>query len=247
MKKRAKIMEELHDGMETMEQELVAVEAMEQEMTRRLQELLEKSTVMIRAGEKAPAYMSERVKRLHSLIRKLIEERGYSPSAYHPLHRQIDRIRDTDLSDFFSPALSRRIDSMYGKRQEDANAVFYELGNVRFCVFGKIVETVEGVDFERGESLARSRGVGFLFPETAEGFEKSLQRCSLMFVELHDGEMAALFCERVTDKRMLDRFGIRRELTALSEPHRFVEGYFLIEGQRNYLIHPDSKIIALNL
>ncbi len=117
-----------------------------------LNALSDRAREMEQAAAKGPAYLRERAGRFAALVKQTREKIGYDPARYHPLHRQIDKMKDTDLVDFFSESLQKRVDRLVTGAQQVQESmqpgyrgvVMYELSGMTFATAGRVVRYVAG-------------------------------------------------------------------------------------------------------
>ena len=221
---------------EDLESRINGIELADSRMLEDLRNLLLESTVFLRESENAPVYIQERAKRLHNLLREKEDKAAYRASQYGPIYRQIDKIKDTDISDYFSPALKKRLDNMYPCRKTKGNAVFFRLGKTKYAIFGKIIKIIKAVPFSDAAKFHPSGTEIEIFPPKSEAFSSEIKNAEkLMILETARGTFGA-YADELLGKKELDLDHVRKNLFDIYYPHRMIPGKFRIEGITYYLL-----------
>jgi hypothetical protein len=227
---------------------------MDREISLKLRTLLLSSTTILREAESGnfPSYMRERIFRLQALLKKM-ESAGYDPKKYHPLYRQLAKILDTNISDYFSPAIDAGIDRMvkasrYGsqitERGIDNNTerdryILYTLGKTGLSIYGRLVKKIGRIGFDRAKERMAEDGVSFLYPDSGGGFSKEIERGLLVYAVSgsNPGRRGALYIERIVQK-LSDAIIIKdpSDAAARELSDGAIRGRIRFEGKYYYLL-----------
>ena len=230
-------MESIEAGLEDVENSILELEKCDIEYGRIYRTALEHAVLLLRGSEKAPSYIQERVKRLHALLYGMHEQMAYRSSCYNPLHRQISKIKDRDISGYFSPLLQKHIDRMYPCTEKNGNLILFSLGRSKYAVFGRIKEQIDSMESEKiSEILEKKIPV---FPEQSEVFQQEIFNAARMLHvqnKIH-GEFA-LYCDEVMDVQEVDQEHTEKNLYPLKVPYPHVPGRIRFRGNSYCLIRP---------
>lgn len=229
-------MTEIMSRAEALETRINEMERFDAENLDRLRSALEDCTVFLRESEKAPVYIQERARRLHSLLKEKENTSSYRASQYGPIYRQIDRIKDTEISDYFSPALKKRLDNMYPCQKKKGNTVFFHLNSTCYAIFGSIMKIMKPVAHEEASKFHPGGETVTVFPPMSEAFAEEIASSAKLILFKTKRIPLAVYADEIIDKRDLDQDHIKNNLLDIYYPHRMIPGKFRLEGKSYYLI-----------
>ncbi len=130
------------------------------EMEQTLQKILIETSELIENNQgTAATYITERALRLKDLLLDLQEQRSYKSNYYSPIYRQLDRLSQSDLADYMSSAMNRKLGKslMSGNFLSDYTGkkryVTYTLDGVTFQIYCRIIEIINDTTSEISKRL----------------------------------------------------------------------------------------------
>jgi len=232
-------MESIESRVGEIEKNLLELERFDIEYGREYVSALENAVLLLRESENGPAYVQERAKRLHSLLFHARDRMEYRSAFYNPLHRQITKIKDTDISDYFSPALRKRLDGLNPCLEKKGNLILYRLGRTRYAVFGELKERRDAVSYKELKKMSFSGSEPYIFPPESKSFQSDIFNAkNFMIVNHKVNGVYALYYDEILDIREMDREHIEKNIYPLRRPHPNVPGRVKIQGTSYCLLRP---------
>jgi hypothetical protein len=163
----------------------------------------------------------------------------YRSSIYNPLYRQIAKIRDSDISDYFSPALRRRVDGLIPGQNKKGNLILYSLGKTRYAVFGELKEKQNAIPYDEIKKVSSPDMDLSIFPPESETFKSDINNAKY-FMIVKDKVLGnyALYYDEILDIREIDKEHVEKNIFPLKRPHPNVPGRIKIQGITYCLIRP---------
>ncbi len=265
MKKRQHTLDRTHNLAHGMLQKLGLLEKTHQAMEELLQSMGEDvAELLFENRESSSRYITERGLRLKELLLNFQNRYGYRSGVHAPLYRQLDRILNSDLSDYLSPAMHRvmeKIGCTDGRAAEQPgldnqiHTYHYRLGELHFSFTGKIIEYMKNINevdaaqlLEKlGDKIEKPGGTHYpfvLFPHRGTTFyEKaaSSRFRHLSLVEIPGKRvLLGLWCDDLPQKQEKDDPVAASTLEKLTSAHRIIGGRFRKEGSYYYHIDPSD-------
>jgi len=234
-------MQSIESRVEDIENSILELERYDIEYGEKYRSALENSVLLLRESEKGPSYVQERAKRLHSLLFKIQDRLDYRSSFYNPIHRQISKIRDLDIVDYFSPTLKKRMDRIVPCMEQKGNLILFRLGKTKYAVFGVLKEKIDAMDAEKVSELLSCEEI-CCFPPESELFTGEIMNAeSLLHVENRIHGNFGLYCDEVIDIRNVDRELTEKNIFPFGRPHPNVPGRIKLQGVSYCLVRPWIK------
>lgn len=241
MKKTADLLDQLQSLSDRLQRELLQLEEHHYRTEERYTRLFENSAELIHLADSGPAYIRERARRLQGLLTRLRAEIGYSGKRYHSLYRQIDRMQDSIISDFFSPLIEKQMNRILRKEYPEkltsaTTLLIYRLDGMLFGVSGQVLRRYERV---KPQSSIRLRNGDPLecFPERPEGLtETDRRRPGLLIISRDPAPPLGLWFDRLLEIRRKDAAELLAGVQPLDFEHRYIKGRIRSEGRTIYLI-----------
>ena len=232
----------LEEGLHDLEREQFAREA-------DFQRLYADSAELLGLSRKGPAYIRERARRLNDLLDREHQRVGFDDRRFQLLYRQLDKIRDPLLSDYFSPSLARRLErTLSGKRPSPADSVspplIYRLGRLWYLLERPIYKIVTGLTPDEARRREFRPGPLEYFPPAGhalfQGRESDRDPLRLMIVRRSEADaFLGLWFSETTAISQGDAERLRHNQEPLARPHRWLTGRVLFGGRQVYLIRRD--------
>lgn len=256
MKQKISRLEEVQSGASELKKMLLYLDEQSVETDAKLQKMLIRSSEL--SSNQDNGYIRERIKRFHSLLQKHQQRLQDDARSRSLLHRQIDRLLDADLIQYYAPAVDKRISSLSSldvtekqdqvllhselKNLHRRKVVLYEFDGMQFLVIGLILKTGSGRPAAPPRVYADNQTVQF-FPYTEE--HRRTEKTGLAVIK-GKGSTIALWVDRLIEiydyesvmKDDVDhplQHALRSSLEGAGE-HRFVQGKFRYRGRHSFLL-----------
>lgn len=210
--------------------------------------LLEVASLIEMTGKDNMSYARERAIRLQSLLKNFQKQILQIRQDFSLFHRQIDKILDMEISDYFDPALNRRIDDIMDYRvKEDLQSkkrnrlLGYRLNGMTFAVHGKVLRHLENIDIDQYNPSEHTDHGEQYFPESIREYlsrRQGSRRLDLLVV-LPDksSRPIGLWADELVEVDEMDARMVDDHLEALQRSHRLIKGRIRIKGRNIYLLN----------
>ncbi len=188
-----------------------------------------------------PAYVRERARRLNDLLNRLHRATGYMPGRFRLLLRQIDKIKDPVLSDYFSPSLQKRLDRLTEQNAPAARIptrpLLLSLGNLNFCLDAPVCQVLRAVRVAGQSAWKFPRGPVDFFPgnlDTAFAPDPAPDRLNLL-VARQKNRFLGLWFEQTARVSREEADRLTRNARPLERPHRLLAGKTKFAGRTVFI------------
>jgi len=239
-------MDSIESRVEDIEKNLLELERYDIEYGREYSAALENAVLLLRESDNGPAYVQERARRLHSLLSHIQDRLEYRSSFYNPIYRQITKIRDTDISDYFSPALKKRMDNLVPCAEKKGNLILYRLGKTNYAVFGTLVEKTESLSPDELMSKFSQEKYFSVFPHQCKSFQSDIENSGGVLIINHPVHgKYGLYYNEILDIKNMDSEHVEKNIFPLKRPHPNVPGRIKIHGVSYCFLRPWIQMPAL--
>lgn len=263
MKQTIGQLEAVQSGAEKLKQLLLQLDEKSSEMGDILQRLRQQAAEVSSVAE--AGYIQERLHRFSALLSDYPAQTGSALKASSVLHRQIDRIMNADLIQYYSPALERRADKLVqsfetrGNQSRDAFAFYkltnrhrvkiltYTFGGLHFAVSGRVLKTLTGNPHRPPKVMAGGDTVE-TFPCRGDQFctDRAQSGKSGMMVVKGSKKCVGLWADRLLTVEDFDtvmdeqenhplQHALRSSLESVAK-HRYIRGRFRFQGKIWYYL-----------
>ena len=218
MKKKGMEMDDVQASAHQIEEMLLELEKLHMQFQDKINEVLSSAAAL--TSLPSSSYVKERSQRLIKVLQSFQEKKGYDPRSFHPLYRQIEKIKDQLLSDYFSPSIDRMLHSIQKKDEMKMGFITYQLDGVYFGIRGSIVNTPERIDIK--------------FPSREDSsFFKDKEKRNYIYVQSNSSIIYAL---QYDDHYKIVENKEKLKLNPLEVKHSIIKGWIKLEGKKIYII-----------
>lgn len=258
MKKKGEYRDRIDRLAAEIQENLFDIEKSHRSTGEKIQRLQEEAAELIGIGsESGSSYVQERALRLQTILGRLDGQYNLLQAEFGILHRQIDKIKDTVLSDYFSPSLNRRIDKLVESRfapegttvarpSRKNRFIIYRLGEMHFGVYGRLIKHLKNISAGSAKKIKIQEGqIGF-FPEKEDSAffrEEDTEIRDLLVVKRPgmDSKYMGLWCEELVRLEERDPSDIEARIQPLNVPHRYVAGKMFMGGVAIYWLKNTAR------
>lgn len=242
MKKTGDLQDQLHFLTLQIEQKLLELEKNHTQQSQGYNDLFAEVGRLAELSAQGPAYVHERSLRLCSLVSKINTEHASTGRVYGALFRQISKIQDNTISDYFSPAVNRNLDRILRQRtrfRTGTHLVIYQLGDMLFGVYGQLSKRFRGIKGNRTQKIKVANKQIEFFPHNLQIFtnaDHESKSYDLLIFRSKSGKHYGFWTEGILDMQKEAPAKIQTTLHPSAKLHRLVSGSFQKSGKRVNLI-----------
>ncbi len=236
-----------------LQEAVLSIEKLEIEVSQKFQDSRQLSSALAHEAADAPMYLRERSARLAALIKKMHLEIDDHRQRLSVLFRQIDKMKDPLLSDFFSPMIEKALERIMANRPEARHAIrqarpLYMLGNVRFAAPGLPLKRIKNISYRdlpriremiqaKNFDLSGEPAILDVFPEKPEEnyFSSPDSRLDLLLCRLGDGKFLGLWCEKILSVLPDEEEPLEKKAVPVNL-NRWITGSVTRGGEKYFLI-----------